>query len=69
MSIAKARSRAPLFYLQAMRIEDGPPLPVACDMCWTAQLQTIPIVPELHVCVLLALLGGHGDLALERSFK
>lgn len=51
----------------ALRAQDGSPLPMAGYVCWLEELQGFRSVLDLHVDILLGLLCGDLDMALERS--
>ena len=56
-----------LFYMRALRTQDGSSLPLARHMRGNEELQGLSSVPDLHIHILLGLLCGDLDLALERS--
>lgn len=56
VSVSKARPRTSLFYLQEVCVEDGPPLPVASNMCRVSKLQSVPALPHIRDGLLLGLL-------------
>lgn len=64
MPSTETRSGASLLDMQDLRAEDGPPLPLAGDMCRTSKLQGLPAFPHLHDPVLLRLLRSVGVLGL-----
>lgn len=39
--------------MREMRVEDGPSLSLAGNLCWTAELQAVPSIFELYQPVLL----------------
>lgn len=65
MPAAQAGPSAPLFNMQTVRAEDGPPLSVASDLCRAVQLQGIFAVSDLHVAVLLGGFRGCGGLGVD----
>lgn len=66
----ETRSSTSLFDMSEMRLENGPPLPLACDLCWTSQLQGVHFVSGVYEPVLLdGLLGQRvvGLAGVQRS--
>ena len=53
--------------MQALRLEDGPPLPMARDLRWSAQLQSLRPVPDISLLLLLGVFRDICDLGLERD--
>jgi hypothetical protein len=51
--------------MQTLRIEDGPPLPMAVDVPGFAQLQSIRAVPHIHFTVQLGLLRQFSMVDVE----
>lgn len=63
----EAGSRPSLLYLQAMRAEDGSPLPLAGYVCWSSQLQSFRPVSDIPGSVLLDVFRRFCDVGLERG--
>lgn len=51
--------------MQALRAEDGPPLPLVGDMCWSAQLQGLLTLSDILDPILLGLLCDNFDMGVE----
>lgn len=63
----QARPNTSLFDLQALCPEDGPPLPVAGDVCRAAKLQSLSAFPYLYITVLLGVLLNGVDMGVGRG--
>jgi hypothetical protein len=65
MPVPEAGSGAPLFDMQAMRLEDGPPLSVAGYLRGDVQLQSVSTFLDIYIAVLLGGFRCGGDLDLD----
>lgn len=63
----EAGPRAPLLVMQALRPQDGPPLPMAGDLRRAAQLQALLALPNLRLPLLLGLLRRVRVLGVDRN--
>jgi hypothetical protein len=58
-----------LLHVQALRTQNGPPLPMACDLCRTPQLQGLLAVLDIPDLILLGVFRDIGDVGMERDSK
>lgn len=69
MSSQKTRSSPSLFNVRTMCVEDGSSLSLASYLRGNEELQALSAFPDLHYHILLAVLWGHRDLAMEGNYE
>ena len=67
--VKEARPLPPLLDVQALRPEDGPSLPVACDMRRSSQLQGLRSVSDILERLLLDVLCDICYMGMERNLE